>query len=297
MKEAKKGATTTFLAPPPSPSATWQCIVPKKIKLPRGKKPFSAEVKLMTLSNAQHGSRREGKQSPYFWGGAPNFTKLETEAINALRADRDNINTLVFCCMDPRNADIYVYYHECDPTVHGTYKFHPGTFKANNPKEYPRHGFGVPSRHRSKKAIQAWTTHMQAWCGQPLVAVLHLNRAGVEDDCFEDARPVLAPGAVHLYGLCVEDGDSRLANARKFLSTRASVFDLPEIGDDFIETLKGKESTAKVKAFLNLFDGASNKAIGDFGEAIAVDILLASGAALAVKHPTTNWHYDLTYAM
>lgn len=49
---------------------------------------------------------------------------------------------------------------------------------------------------------------------------------------------------------------------------------------------KGKNSMAKVMAFLNLIDGASNKAIGDLGEAIAIDILILLGAAHAVKHPT-----------
>ena len=284
-KKAKKatsggGASTssgaTWAPPPP---ATWQITVPKKIKIPAGLTPFSAEVKFMSLSNAKVSGTSEGSEASkgYRWGGNPNFTPTEKEAIAAVREDGDNINTLVFCCLDPLTGDIYIYAHNVD--ADRVYDFGNYTFKALVPKEYPKHGFGIPPRHRSNEAIQAWIAHMEAWCGTPPVAVLHLNRAGVQDDCFDDARPVLAPNVLHLYGLCDEDGDSRMVNARKFLSTRASIFNKPGIGDNFLETFKGTESMAKVKAFLNLFVGASNKAIGSFGEAITVDILLASGAA------------------
>ena len=54
---------------------------------------------------------------------------------------------------------------------------------------------------------------------------------------------------------------------------------------------------AKVKAFLSLFDGASNKAICNLGEAIALDILFQSGAARVVAHPSQMHHFDVIYFM
>ena len=95
----------------------------------------------MTLSNSKTSSYGTGN---YTWGGCPPFTCQQTEAINCLRDDDNNINTLIFCCMDPLTADIAVFQHRCDPIRHGTYKFHSLTFHANDPKEYPTHGFGIP---------------------------------------------------------------------------------------------------------------------------------------------------------
>lgn len=106
---------------------------------------------MMTLSNAS-GARHADKRGriPFCWGGYPNFTKLETEAVNALRKDGDNINTLVFCCLDPLTGDIYVFMHECDPSQHGVYKFNNMTFKTKVPKEYRpgerRHSAGSSRR-------------------------------------------------------------------------------------------------------------------------------------------------------
>ena len=71
----------------------------------------------MSLSiNAGIGNGAKRGRLAYHWGGCPNFTPLEKEAINALREDDDNINSLVFCCLDPLTGDIYVFAHNCDPT-------------------------------------------------------------------------------------------------------------------------------------------------------------------------------------
>jgi hypothetical protein len=109
---------------------------------------------------------------------------------------------------------------------------------------------------------------------------------------------IVAP-VLGLAGLSVEarQRHPRMANARRFLSTRASVFNKDDISDDFIKTLEGKNSMAKVKAFLSLFDGASNKAICNLGKAIALDILFQSGAARAVAHPSQMHHFDVIYFM
>jgi hypothetical protein len=136
---------------------------------------------------------------------------------------------------------------------------------------------------------------MEKWCGAPPVALVHLNREGEQDERFKELRPTLDPAVVHLYGPGAKNGDHRLVNSRNFLSTRARVFNKLSIGDDFLKTIEGKASMEKVKCFMNLFDGASNKAIGDLGKAIALDILIARGAT-AFKHPDPEWHYDLLYA-
>ena len=135
---------------------------------------------------------------------------------------------------------------------------------------------------------------METVCGAPPLAVVHLNRKGQEDKYLNFARPSMYPDALHYYGLGVHDGDRHLSNSRRLLSTRAQIFNKPGIGDDFIKTLKGKNSMAKVKAFNNLFDGANNSAIGNLGEMIAMDVLIARGAK-AFKHPDPNHHYDLLY--
>lgn len=304
IKKAKKkaimsgGGATSSGAPPPSPSPLWRCTVPKGVNFAQGVIPKSAEVKLMTLSNAKVSGDKPivgHAPEPYLWGGNPNFTKTETAAVNGTRDDNDNINTLLLCCLDSLGADIMIYEHECDPIRHGTYKFTNTTFKTPSPKERPTHGFGIPPRHRSNEALQAWYEHMETWCGAPPVAVVHLNRKGQQDEDLNFARPSMYPDTLHLYGLGAKDGDHRLSNSRKYLTTRAKIFNKPEIGDDFIKTLEGKNPMEKVKAFFNLFDGASNKAIGDLGEMIALDVLIARGAT-AYKHPSPNWHYDLLYA-
>ena len=90
---------------------------------------------------------------------------------------------------------------------------------------------------------------------------------------------------------------SLFSESWKFLSTRASIFNKPSIGDNFIATLEGKDAVARVKAFNELFAGADNTAIGTMaGESIAKDVLCLLGAKKAVKHPTSNHHYDLLYA-
>ena len=104
----------------------------------------------------------------------------------------------------------------------------------------------------------------------------------------------LGSEVVHLYGLLTKEGDRELSQARKFLATRARIFDKPEIGDNFIATLQGKDTRARVKAFNALFDGGSNDAIGLLGEMIALDVLTKLGAD-AVQHPARNHHYDLFY--
>jgi hypothetical protein len=80
VKKAKKatsggGASTSSsgVTWAPSRSATWQITVPKKIKIPAGKTPYSAEVKMTTLSNAS-GARHADKRGriPFCWGGLPN---------------------------------------------------------------------------------------------------------------------------------------------------------------------------------------------------------------------------------
>ena len=95
----------------------------------------------------------------------------------------------------------------------------------------------------------------------------------------------------HLYGLgYAETSDTSLSESWKFLSTRASIFNKPSIGDNFIATLAGKDAVARVKAFNELFAGADNTAIGTMGESIAKDVLRLLGAKGAVKHPThTVW--------
>jgi hypothetical protein len=109
---------------------------------------------------------------------------------------------------------------------------------------------------------------------------------------------IVAP-VLGLAGLSVEarQRHPRMANARRFLSTQASVFNKDDISNDFIKTLEGKNSMAKVKAFLSLFDGASNKAICNLGKAIALDILFQRGAARAVAHPSQMHHFDVIYFM
>ena len=73
--------------------------------------------------------------------------------------------------------------------------------------------------------------------------------------------------------------------ARTFLSTRTLLFNKPDIGDNFIATLEGKDAVARVKAFNELFAGADNTAIGNLGEAIALDVMLMLGAQAVAKHP------------
>ena len=48
------------------------------------------------------------------------FTPDETDAVNGVREDGDNINTLWLCCMDPLSAEIVVFQHPCDPVRHGS---------------------------------------------------------------------------------------------------------------------------------------------------------------------------------
>ena len=270
----------------------WKPIVPRKVKLPAGKPVYSAEVKFMTLSNSKTGSH--GKYTYYRWGGAVTWTDSEKEAINAGRDDGDNIHSLFITCFDPRTADMYFFSHECDPKLHGVYKMNKTTFRALEPKAYPKHGFGVPARHRSVEALKGWLDTMETWCGAPPLAVIHCSPKGPMDDIFSKERPPMGSEVVHLYGLLTKEGDRELSQARKFLATRARIFDKPEIGDNFIATLQGKDTRARVKAFNALFDGGSNDAIGLLGEMIALDVLTKLGAD-AVQHPTRNHHYDLFY--
>jgi hypothetical protein len=76
--------------------------------------------------------------------------------------------------------------------------------------------------------------------------------------------------------------------ARTFLSTRTSLFNKPDIGDNFIATLEGKDAVARVKAFNELFAGADNTAIGNLGEAIALDVMLMLGAQAVAKTPGSS---------
>ena len=202
----------------------------------------------MNLSNAKAGRY-------YRWGGNCTWTDSEVEAINGDRDDGDNINKVIISCFDPLTANIYVYEHACDPELYGEYKLNNATFKALEPKEYPKHGFGVPARHRSVEALTAWLDTVETWCGAPPLAVIHCSPKGPMDDIFSKERPPMGSEVLKIYGLLTKGGDRELSRARKFLATRARIFDKPEIGDDFIATLNGKNSRARVKAFNSLFEG------------------------------------------
>jgi hypothetical protein len=54
----------------------------------------------MTLSNCKGSNDKSTR-----WGGCSTWTTNEMEAINAQRADGDNINTIIACAMDPLAGD------------------------------------------------------------------------------------------------------------------------------------------------------------------------------------------------
>jgi len=244
----------------------------------------------MTLSNSSGGDQR--RPTLKYWGGQPTWTDKEKEAIEAQRADGDNINTIIICCMDPLTGDIYVFVHELDAEKFGAYILHGRSFKAT---DYA--AALVPARHRSVAQLQKWLDRVGKWMHSPPAVVIHLHPEGEQDFHYAKMRPKVAPEAKHIYGLgCFETRDKSLSHSRNFLSTRASLFDKPDIGDNFIATLEGKDSVERVKAFNTLFAGADNTAIGNMGEMIALDVMLARGAKAATKHPGNNHHYDILYA-
>ena len=267
----------------------WSCIVPPKVKIPIGTKAKSCEVKFMTLSNSRGGDKKYPTRQ--FWGGAPTWTDKELEAINAQAANGDNINTLLICCMDPLTGDIYVWVHEVDLLTNGKYSLDYHTFKVQE------HAADViPARHRSVAQLQLWLDHVEARLQSPPTVVVHLHPMGKQDDHYANERPKVTPEVKHLYGLgYAETTDTSLSESWKFLSTRASIFNKPSIGDNFIATLVGKNAVARVKAFNELFAGADNTAIGYLGESIGMDVLCLLGAKEAMKHPIGNHHYDLLY--
>jgi hypothetical protein len=119
-----------------------------------------------------------------------------------------------------------------------------------------------------------------------------------QDKHYDAMRPEVNPSVLHAYGLaCATGGDKSLFHARTFLSTRASLFNKPDIGDNFIATLEGKDAVARVKAVNELFAGADNTAIGNLGEAIALDVMLMLGAQAVAKHPIPTHHYNIIYFM
>ena len=267
----------------------WACIVPPEVKFPRRTKAKSAEVKFMTLSNSHGGSKRYPTQQ--YWGGALSWTDQEVEAINAQRANGDNINTIIICCMDPLTGDIYVWVHEVDLLTNGHYALDKHSFQVGE------HAADViPARHRSVAQLQLWLDHVEARFQSPPAVVVHLHPMGKQNDHYANSRPKVAPEVKHLYGLGDAETDASLSESWKFLSTRASIFNKPSIGDNFIATLVGKDAVARVKAFNELFAGADNTAIGTMGESISKDVLCLLGAKEAVKHPNSNHHYDLLYA-
>jgi hypothetical protein len=73
--------------------------------------------------------------------------------------------------------------------------------------------------------------------------IIHLHPKGKQDAHYNAMRPKLEhPEVLHAYGLgCATGGDESLFYAREFLSTRASLFNKPSIGDNFIDTLEGKD--------------------------------------------------------
>ena len=274
----------------------WTCIVPEikfpdgtNFQFPDGTKAMSAEVKFMTLSNVSACDKRMPRK--YYWGGSPTWTIKEMEAINAQRADGDNINTIVVCCMDPLTGDIHVFVHYVDVLTRGKYSMDHNTFRASDYADGV-----VPPRHRSEAQLQKWLDLVEAWFESPPAVIIHLHPKGSQNKHYDKMRPKVATETKHLYGLgCPETSEKSLFHSRQFLSTRASLFDKPSIGDNFIETLVGKDAVARVKAFNALFAGADNRAIGNMGESIAKDVLLLLGASEAVNHPTGNHHYDLLY--
>ena len=268
----------------------WTCIVPPAVKFPIGTKAKSCEVKFMTLSNSHGGSKKYPTRQ--FWGGSPTWTDKELEAINAQVANGDNINTILICCMDPLTGDIYVWVHEVDLLTNGKYTLDLHTFKVQE------HAADViPGRHRSVAQLQLWLDHVETRLHSPPTVVIHLHPKGKQDDHYANERSKVTPEVKHLYGLgYAETSDtSSLSESWKFLSTRASIFNQPSIGDNFIATLVGKNAVARVKAFNELFAGADNTAIGYMGESIGKDVLCLLGAKEAMRHPNGNHHYDLLY--
>ena len=266
----------------------WICIVPADVKFPSGARPKSAEVKFMSLSNFK------GTGGALGWGGTLTWTPAEMDAINARRKDGDNINTIIVCAMDMLTGDICVWTHDVDLVMYGKYVLTPSTFHVIDPEQT---GEPIPPRHRSIRQLQLWLDHISVELASPPKVVIHMHPKGVQDEHYDAMRPNYDKEIIHAYGLCCARGDPSLFHAREFLSTRASRFDKPEIGDNFSATLEGKDAVARVKAFNELFAGADNVPIGNLGEAIALDVMLMLGAQAAKKHPKPKHHYDIQYAM
>ena len=240
----------------------------------------------MTLSNSKdHGG--------LCWGGALTWTDKEMDAINARRDDGDNINTIIVCAMDQLTGDICVWTHDVDLELYGKYVLNKATFHVVDPEQT---GEPIPPRHRSIRQLQLWLDHISVELASPPKVVIHTHPKGVQDRHYDAMRPNYDKESIHAYGLCCARGDPSLFHAREFLSTRASRFDKPEIGDNFSATLEGKDAVARVKAFIELFGGADNTAIGNLGEAIAMDVMLMLGACAVKKHPLPKHHYDIFHA-
>ena len=190
-------------------------------------RPNSAEVKFMSLSNFK------GTGGALGWGGTLTWTAAEMDAINARRKDGDNINTIIVCAMDMLTGDICVWTHDVDLVMYGKYVLTSSTFHVIDPEQT---GEPIPPRHRSIRQLQLWLDHISVELASPPKVVIHTHPKGVQDEHYDAMRPNYDKESIHAYGLCCARGDPSLFHAREFLSTRASRFDKPEIGDNFSAT-------------------------------------------------------------
>jgi hypothetical protein len=132
--------------------------------------------------------------------------------------------------MDPLTGDIYVYVHDVDVETFRAYSLNSDTFKVDDQAANV-----VPPRHRSVAQLQKWLDYVEAWFESPPAVVIRLHPKGEEDKHYDAMRPKMNPSVLHAYGLgCATGCDESLFHAREFLSTRASLFNKPDIGDNFM---------------------------------------------------------------
>jgi len=86
---------------------------------------------------------------------------------------------------------------------------------------------------------------------------------------------------------------SSFRRAPRFSTSRTSGTTLCHLGGQGLSCA----GIARVKDFKELFAGANNTAIGNLGEMIALDVMLALRAKAVVKHPIHNHHYDILYVI
>ena len=269
---------------PSSSTRTSDVLVPKDVDLSPGKRPGSAEVKLMNLTS---GERR--------WGGSCTVTKRELKAIGH-KFSEDNTDVLLLGARDTLLGDVYVFLHWIN--VNHKYHFNCKTFRVDAASDQPDliDGEPTPAFHRTAKNLQDWLEHLQTWTGGPPILIMHFHPEQ-EDLALDVHRPPTPAGVRVVRG--VGCGDSAPAGgeiAHAFVRRRITRFAWPAINFDPIADFDGTDWNLRMVAFDRCFlNCGSNLAFGELGCAIAVDALKAAGAC-AVRHPNTHHYYDLLFA-